>query len=73
MPCFGKIPVPKKVMDKREGGSILKFSQKLFVSQCQKNSWRNASVLCFRKTPIAKAFMDKTGGYQTFPSKNFVS
>ena len=30
-------------------------------------------MLCFRKIPVAKKFMDKTGGggYQDFPSKNF--
>ena len=30
-------------------------------------------MLCFRKTPVAKKFMDKNGGgeYQELPSKHF--
>ena len=32
----------------------------------------NPSVLCFRKLPVAKKFMDKRGGeFQDFPSKIF--
>ena len=32
----------------------------------------NPSVLCFRKFPVGKSFMDKRGGeYQDFPSKIF--
>ena len=44
-----------------------------FVSQCRKYWQVNPSVLCFRKPPVAKKFMDKRGGreYQDFPSKNF--
>ena len=47
--------------------------EKLFVSQCRKNSQGNPSVLCFKKFPVAKKFMDKRGGgeYQDFPSKIF--
>ena len=43
-----------------------------FVSQCRKYWQMNPSVLCFRKLPVAKKFMDKRGGeYQDFPSKIF--
>ena len=28
-------------------------------------------MLCFRKFPVAKKFMDKKGEYQDFPSKLF--
>ena len=31
----------------------------------------NPSMLCFRKFPEAKMFMDKKGEYQDFPSKVF--
>ena len=27
-------------------------------------------MLCFRKFPVAKKFMDKRGGYQEFPTEN---
>ena len=33
-----------------------------FVSQCRKYWQMNPSVLCFRKLPVAKKFMDKRGG-----------
>ena len=53
-------------------GYITIFRRKFFVSQCQKISWRNLSVLCFRIFPAAKKFFDKRGGeYQDFPSKLF--
>ena len=42
---FRKFLVSKKLMDKRGGGgSITIFSQKCFVSQCRKKSYRNLSV-----------------------------
>ena len=34
----------------------------MFVLQCRKISYLNLSVLCFRKFPVAKKFMDKRGG-----------
>ena len=40
------------------------------VSQYRKTLQGNPSVLCFRKFPVAKKFMDKRG-YQEFASKNF--
>ena len=49
------------------------FCRIFFVSQCRKYSQVNPSMLCFRKFPVAKKFMDKGGGgeYQDFPSKFF--
>ena len=49
--------------------SITNFCRKLFVSHCRKTSYGNHSVLCFRKFPVAKKFMDKKGEgeYQDFP------
>ena len=56
-------------------GSITIFCQKFFVTQCRKNSSGSPSMLCFRKFPLAKKFMDKRGGggYQGFPSKIYLS
>ena len=42
--CFKNCLISKKLMDKRGGGSITIFSQKCFVSQCRKKSYRNPSV-----------------------------
>ena len=51
---------------------FLIFCRKFFVSQCRKYSQVNPSVLCFRKFPLAKTFMDKEcGEYQDFPSETF--
>ena len=38
------------------------ISSNIFVSQCRKTLQGNPSVLCFRKFPVAKKFMDKNGG-----------
>ena len=38
------------------------FRWKNFVSQYRNISWRNPSVLCFRKFSVAKKFMAKRGG-----------
>ena len=43
-----------------------------FFSQCQKISYGNPSVLCFRKFPVAKKFMDKGGGVSRFSVENFL-
>ena len=49
------------------------FSSNIFfVSQSRKTLQGNPSVVCFRKLPVAKKFMDKKVGgaeYQNFPSK----
>ena len=53
-------------------GSVTTFCRKFYVPQWRKNSWRSRSLLCFRNFPVAKKFMDKTGGeYQDIPSKLF--
>ena len=49
-----------------------RFSVEVFVSQYRKTLQGKQSVLCFRKFPIAKNFMDKGGGeYQDSASKKF--
>ena len=60
MLCFRRLPLAKKIMDKR--GSIKIFRRKNFVSQCPKFSQGNPSVLCFKKIPVAKNIMYKMGG-----------
>ena len=53
-------------------GYVKFFYRKDFVSQFRKISYRNPSLLCFRKFLVAKKFFDKRGGgYQDFESKNF--
>ena len=53
------------------------FCRNFFVSQSRKYLQVNPSVLCFRKFPVPKKFMDERGGggvgveFQDFPSKNF--
>ena len=42
--CFKTFLVSKLLMDKRGRGSFAIFSQKCFVSQCRKKSYRNPSV-----------------------------
>ena len=42
--------------------TIFDFQSKFFVSQCPKNSWANPSLLCFRKSPVAKKFKDERWG-----------
>ena len=50
----------------------MKFSVKNLLSHsAEKFRKGNPSVLCFRKIPAAKKFMDKMGEYQDFPSKKF--
>ncbi len=39
------------------------------MSQCRNPSQVNPSVLCSRKIPVAKKFMDKRGEYEDFPSE----
>ena len=63
----------RKSLNKRWGGSIKIFRRKFFVSQCRKISYGKPSVLCFRKFPVAKKYMDKGGGIKIFRRKPFVS
>ena len=48
-------------MDKGRG-NYQDFLRKFYVSQCRKILFGNPSVLCFKKFPVAKKFMDKQGG-----------
>ena len=57
-------------MDKK--GCIKIIRRKTFVLHCRTLLQRKLSVLCFRKFPVAKKFMDKRGGYQEFPTENFL-
>ena len=55
-------------------GYVTIFRRNFFVSQYRNISWRNPSVLCFRKLLVAKKFKDKREGkYQDFQSKIFLS
>ncbi len=54
-------------------GSIKIFRGKLFVSQCRNPSQMNPSVLCSRKIPVSKKFMDKRGSMKIFLRKFFLS
>ena len=49
--------------------------EKMFVSQCLKVWYGNPSVLIFRKFPVAKKFMDKSGegGVSRYSVENFLS
>ena len=54
--------------------TIFVFQSKDFVPQCPKISWANPSLLCFRKTPVAKKFKDeKWGRVLRFSVENFLS
>ena len=44
------------------GGGNKVYRRKKFVLKCRKISYLNPSLLCFRKFPVAKKFMDKRGG-----------
>ena len=60
----------------RQGEVSRSSVEKFFVSKCQKISHGNFSVLCLRKSPVAKKFMDKregSGGIKIFCRKAFVS
>ena len=48
-------------MDKRGGGGYQDFRSQNFHSQCRKLSQLNPFVLCFRKLPVSKRIMDKSG------------
>ena len=49
------------------------FCRNFFFSQCRKNQQGNPSVLCFRKSLVAKIFMDKKGGKSRVSVDNFLS
>ena len=47
------------------------FPSENFCLTVPKNSEGNTSVLCSRKIPVAKNYMDRKRGYQDFPSETF--
>ena len=66
-----KISDSEKVYGKEGGGESIKiFRRKFFVSQCRQMSYGNPSVLCFRKFPVTKKFMDKRGGVSRLSVEN---
>ena len=52
-------------------GDVTIFRRKFFVSVYRNTSYRNPSLLFFRKFPVAKKFMDKRWGVEDIPSKIF--
>ena len=49
------------------------FCRSFFFSQCRKKQQGNPSVQCFRKSLVAKIFMDKKGGISRVSVENFLS
>ena len=49
-----------------------RFSVKFFLSSSTE-TFRRGTLLCFRKFPVAKTFMDKRGGVSRFFVENFLS
>ena len=71
--CVSENFVATNFTDK-SGGSIKIFCRKFFVSQCRKISLGNPSMLCFRKSLVAKKFMDKRAvGVSRVSVENFLS
>ena len=58
---FSKFLVAKNSMNNREG-KYYDFLSKSFCLTITKKFVGNTSVLCFRKFPVAKKFLDKKGG-----------
>ena len=55
-------------------GYVTIFRRKFFVAQYRNISKRNPSMLCFRKSLVAKKFMDKRAvGVSSFSVENFLS
>ena len=61
----------KNLWIRRGGGLYHGFQSKFFYHSAEKFRSGTLSDPCFRKSPVAKKFMDKRGGYQDFPSKIF--
>ena len=57
--CFGKSPLSKKFLDKKEGvgGSIQKVFR--FLLSHSAGKFRRANLLCVRNTLLSKKLMDK--------------
>ena len=68
------IRVSKKFLLQRVISRFSILCRIFFVSHCRKISKGNSSVLCFRRFPAAKKFMDKKkGSIKIFRRKLFVS
>ena len=62
----------KKFMDKKEEEVSIFSFETFFFRLTVPKFFENSSVLCFRKIPVAKKFMEKRGWeYQVFLSKTF--
>ena len=59
---FQKISGSEKVYGWDGGRKNQNFRRKFFVSQYRNISYRNPSMLSFRKFPVAKKFIDKREG-----------
>ena len=68
---FHKIPLAKKIMDKR-GGGYPDFPSENFCLTMPKTFAKEPFVLCFRRHPLAKKILDKKGGIKVFCRKTFV-
>ena len=54
--------------------SLISTFCRIFLSHSAEKLWLvNPSVLCFRKFPVAKKFMDKKEGVSRFSVENFLS
>ena len=59
---FKKFLVSKSFMDTGGGrGIITSFCRNFFISQYREASLGNPSMLCFRKSPVAREFIDNRG------------
>ena len=68
--CFRKLPVAKKIMDKR-GSDYHDFPSKLFCLTMPKNFAGEPFCAVFLKISGSQKDYGQEGGYQDFPSENF--
>ena len=72
MMCFRKLPVRKKIIDRRGGGSIKIFGRQFFCLTVPEIFVGEPFILCFRKRLVAKKFMDeREGELSRFPPEIF--
>ena len=73
MLCFRKLPVAKKMMDKR-GGGVSRLSVEKILSHNAHNFHKGTLLCCVsEKIPQQKRSGITKWGYQDLPSKSFVS